>query len=301
MSRTALRTRGLVKRFGREVALAGLDLEVPAGTICGLIGPNGAGKTTAFGAIAGLIRLDAGQVELFEQGPFEPLRHAGRLGMLPQDCEFSRDTTVRGLLVYYARLAGLDTSAARRAAHEILVDIDLAERSEARVQQLSHGMRRRLQVGQALLGSPELILLDEPMSGLDPELVVRMRQLLLARRDRCTLLISSHNLQELESICDHVAFMDSGRCTHQGPLAELTNRGLCMRYKLEASIELDPSVLPLPFVWDGTTLVVEGRPDQLPADVNRQALPGLLEAGARIVEVRSGRSLETAYLESRRA
>jgi len=302
LSERILVTRRLTKRYHRKTALDGLDLEVPRGVICGLIGPNGAGKTTAFGVVAGLIRPDAGEVDVFGDGAFDPDRHGGRLGLLPQDAEFSRDTSVRALLTYCGRLGGLGRASAAREADRVLDAVDLADRAGARVNQLSHGMRRRLQVAQALIGEPELVLLDEPMSGLDPELVVRMRELLLARAGNCTLVISSHNLLELEAICDHVIFIQAGRSVRQGPLAEVTGSGVFMRYELERPFGLEAlerELSEFTLSWEGRTLVVQARASRTPAEVNAVVLAALLGSGARIVSVKSGRSLEKAYLESR--
>src|SRR5690606_35874431 len=105
---------------------------------------------------------------------------------------------------------------------------------------LSHGMRRRVSIAQALLGKPELVLLDEPTSGLDPELVVRMREVFASHRGKRTLIVSSHNLLELEALCDHVVFIERGRCARAGSMADVTEQGLVMRYELERAVDLAP-------------------------------------------------------------
>jgi ABC-type multidrug transport system ATPase subunit len=302
MTALALRTEGLRKRYRGIDALAGLDLAVPTGSICGLVGPNGAGKTTAFAVVAGLLRADAGRVDVLGAGPFDPHVHAGRLGLLPQDCELSRHTTARDLLTYYARLQGMDRTTARRCADGLLEQVELAERRDARVQQLSHGMRRRLQVAQAFIGDPELILLDEPMSGLDPELAIRMRRFFTEQRGARTLVISSHNLLELEAICDHVIFVAAGRCVRAGPLAEITGRGLLMRYELETALDLTRlRELPDGFrlKCDDRILLAEAPPGCSAADTNAVLIPLLARAGARIIEIRAGQSLEATYMATR--
>ncbi|HEY8430680.1 MAG TPA: ABC transporter ATP-binding protein, partial [Sandaracinaceae bacterium] len=218
MSRFALRLAGVRKRYGRTVALDGVDLDVPRGALVGLVGPNGAGKTTLFGIVSGAVRPDAGTVDVLGEGPFDPARHAGRVTVLPQDCELSPHSSARQLLVFYARLAGATKREAERDADRVLDLVRLSDRAGDRVRQLSHGMRRRLAVAQALLGAPELVLLDEPTGGLDPHLVVEMRELLRSQRGERTLVVSSHILADLEQTCDHVVFLERGRVLESGQL-----------------------------------------------------------------------------------
>ncbi len=298
----ALRTEELRRRYGKTVALDGLDLEVPRGSVCGLVGPNGAGKTTAFGIVAGLIRPDSGRVDILGEGPFDPALHIGRVGLLPQDCALPGELPVRDLLRHYARLQGMSSAQASFAAARALGEVALVDRGDQRVHQLSHGMRRRVAVAQALLGTPELILLDEPTNGLDPDLVVMVRELLRSRAPAATLLVSSHVLHELEATCDHVVFMEQGRCVASGSLAELTGRGKELVLSLDRPAE---EVLELLHATglraraEGERLVVTGQPGESAAEINRRLLPALLAAGVGVNEVRSGRSLEASWLEAR--
>ncbi len=284
----------------------GLNLEVPAGALCGLIGPNGAGKTTTFGVVGGAVTADAGEIDVLGEGPFDPARHAGRLGLLPQDCELNASTPVRQLLVFYARLQGLDRGRAEYQADKVLEAVDLTDRATARIRQLSHGMRRRVAVAQALLGDPALVLLDEPTSGLDPHLVVRMRELFLAQRGKRTLLISSHQLAELEAVCDHVIFMEKGRVVRAGSLSEVTGRQTEIRL-IFARPEVTPQAeaivrATLPGASaraSGDAVLVEAPPGLDAPALNAALLPALLAAGLPLLEVRSGRSLEERYMEAR--
>ncbi len=302
----ALRLAGVRKAYGRVQALDGLDLEVPRGAICGLVGPNGAGKTTAFGVVGGLVRPDAGTVDLLGEGPFDAVRHRGRVALLPQDAELSPHTPVRGLLVYFARLQGMTAGEAAKAADALLDEVGLADKGRARIRALSHGMRRRVAVAQALLGTPALVLLDEPTSGLDPELVVRMRSLFQRRRGESTLVISSHMLAELESTCDHVVFMEAGRCIRQGPLAAITDAAARVRYSWAQppSAPLALGTLPPPFTAESIHPIPGGLEVRIPpaldlAAANRRLLPWLLDQGVALAEVRSGRGLEEAWLDRR--
>ncbi|MGE3628771.1 MAG: ABC transporter ATP-binding protein, partial [Sandaracinaceae bacterium] len=234
MSRFALRLHDVRKSYGKTVALDGLTLDVPSGCLLGLIGPNGAGKTTAFGVVSGVVRLDAGTVDVLGQGPFDPGRHRGRLALLPQDCELNPHSSARQLLTFYAELGGATRRAALRDADRVLELVDLSDRASARVRQLSHGMKRRLAVAQALLGTPELVLLDEPTGGLDPHLVVQMREILRAQKGERTLVVSSHILSDLEAICDEVAFVERGKCIKAASLHDVIGAQRRVTVKLAA-------------------------------------------------------------------
>ena len=299
MTVAALSLRGVHKAYGRVKALDGLDLDVPRGATLGLVGPNGAGKTTTFGVVGGLVRPDAGDIDILGLGAFDPVRHAGRVLLLPQDSELNPHTPVRTLLVNLARLQGLTRGEAARTADGVLDEVELSDRGGSRVGQLSHGMRRRVAVAQALLGRPELVLLDEPTSGLDPALVVRMREVVRRRQGTVSMIISSHVLSELEAVCDHVAFLQDGRCTRQGPMDAVTGRDEAVRYVLGAP--LDPAELAvlldaLETTLDGSVLEVTVPRGETAADLNRRVLPLLLGARLDILEVVRGGGLEAAWM-----
>lgn len=223
----ALETKGLVKTYGRRKALDGFSLAVPRGAVLGLVGPNGAGKTTWMMSVAGLLRYDAGEI-VFN----------GTLGLLPQDSELPLEMSPRALLKGYAMLQGLSRKAACAQADDILARVNLADRAGSSVRALSHGMRKRLMTAQCFLGDPDLVLLDEPMNGLDPVEAERLRRLILARQGTRTTVISSHNLLDLGRLCTHVAFVAEGRVRRFGSLAELTagNRTLEEVYLAEVSV-----------------------------------------------------------------
>jgi len=210
----ALVTAGLVKRYGRHMALDGFSLAVPTGSVLGLVGPNGSGKTTWMSAVAGLVRVSAGTVE-----------YTGRLGLLPQDSELPLEMTPRALLAGYARLSGMTRQAADASARDILARVNLADRMDASVKSLSHGMRKRAMTAQCFVDDPDILLLDEPMNGLDPEEAERFRNLILEDRGSRTVVISSHNLLDLQRLCTHVAFVEAGKVTRTGSIAELTADG----------------------------------------------------------------------------
>ncbi len=260
----AVVVRGLRKHYGRKAppALDGLDLVVPKGALCGLIGPNGAGKTTLFSTLCGMLPIESGEVDLLGLGPFSVLHHKGRVGVLPQDAALDDRLQVREVLEYLGRLQGLSAGRAALDAARLLAELDLTSRARDRVGELSHGMRRRLAVASALLGEPELILLDEPTAGLDPVQSHALRRLLSARKGKATLVVSSHLLDELERLCDWIVLIDHGRVVDSGTLDDVTARGR------EATWTLGPGPIPL----DALRAALPGHEFQLVAHGDSQEL-----------------------------
>ena len=307
---SALTLSGVVKSYGDNRALDGLSISVPEGVVCGLIGPNGAGKTTTYGVVGGYIKPDAGTIDILQSGPFDPAVHSGRITLLPQDCTLSPYMPVRELLVHLARLQGLSRDDARQDAKRVLELVDLTDRAEQRIQQLSHGMRRRVATAQAFLGDPALILLDEPTSGLDPSQVIRLRDLFRSQRGQRTLIISSHILAELEATCDHVILMENGRCIRQGAMSEITSQGALIRVHVGSPPPLDLLTAAFPDLrirlvssdpQGGGELLVQADTETSTGALNARVLPVLLEAGVIILEVHQGNSLEAAFLADRTA
>jgi ABC-2 type transport system ATP-binding protein len=294
------------KRFGATQALRGLSLAVPAGTLFGLIGPNGAGKTTAFSIACGFLQPDGGQVTVLGERGFDPVRLKGRVTALPQDAALGRETRCLEHLIYFGRLQGLAPAEARQQGERLLDEVGLGDRKAARAKTLSHGMLRRLAVAQALIGDPQLVLLDEPTSGLDPRHAHEIRELLRrARRAGRTVVISSHNLPELETLCEHVAFIDRGQTVASGPTDVVTGKGQ------EVEVELSSGPVPLEALrlalaadqlsWDADRrllrVLFRPAPDRQAEDVIATTLRILLDADARIAGVRRGASLEKKFLE----
>ena len=298
----ALRTTGLKKRFGRNKpwVLDDLSLEFPKGAICGLVGPNGAGKTTLFSVVAGFLHCDSGQVDILGGGPFDPFRLKGRFGILPQDAHLDLGVTPRGFLRGLGRLQGLGSSEVGREVDAMLEAVNLKQHATKRVGTLSHGMRRRLTVASALLGRPELVLLDEPMAGLDPLEASRLRDLILELRGESTVIVSSHNLAELERISDHVVLMETGRCVGAGSVDALTAQGQEATWLLgEGEVPLERLSKLLP----GDTFILDGR-ELTHRAANEAALDeGSIVIAAEMVRVgipvrglRRGVTLEESYL-----
>ncbi|GAA3449761.1 ATP-binding cassette domain-containing protein [Dactylosporangium matsuzakiense] len=219
---------GLVKRYSRGVAaLDGLDLEVPTGMF-GLLGANGAGKTTLMRILAGIARPTAGRVTV---GGHDLATGAGRtavqreLGYLPQDLGVYPDLTARQFLDYVALLKGLDDRAVRRRrVGELLEVVALTAEADRRLRGFSGGMRQRIGIAQALLADPQLLIVDEPTAGLDPEERIRFRNLLSQFAGRRTVLLSTHIVDDIAQTCREVAVLAKGKLRFRGTVAELTQR-----------------------------------------------------------------------------
>ena len=300
----ALATRDLVKRYGRRRALDGFTLAVPRGAMMGMVGANGAGKTTWMMAVAGFLRISSGAIDLLGRGPFDAAVHAGRFAILPQDSEPPLEAKPADLLYRYARMQGLPAEAARRTATEMLEAVNLADRARSSMRSLSHGMRIRVRLAQCFLGSPEVVLLDEPLNGLDPVETDRVRRFLRGRRGRQTLVVSSHNLHDIETLCTHVAFVEKGRVAKAVPLDAITHAVRRVTFTLAGPVDTAALSAVLPeasFDWsaaDHTLACTFGAAAGDIAAVNRALLPALL-AQADVLAVTPGLSLEQVYLSGR--
>jgi ABC-2 type transport system ATP-binding protein len=224
-----IRIRGLRKAFkghlgiGRTVALAGLDLDVARGEVFGLLGRNGAGKTTTLKLMLGLLRADAGEVRLFGSSPSDPAARA-RIGYLPENPYFYDYLTAEEFLDFYGRLQGLSAAQRRGRAEQTLRRVGLRGRERTALRKFSKGMIQRVGLAQAIQHEPELVILDEPMSGLDPIGRREVRDLILSLRGAGkTVFFSSHILQDAEMLCDHVAILEGGRLRSQGRLQDLVS------------------------------------------------------------------------------
>ena len=236
----AVACRGLTKRFGGAsgvLAVNGLDLDVPAGSVFGLLGPNGAGKTTTLRLITGLARPTSGTVAIDGvQVAGEADRGLGTrraIGVLDQDPRYYGWMSGRELVELAGRLQGLSGADSTARATETLELVGLADAAKRRIGGYSGGMRQRLGIAQALVSRPRLLVLDEPVSSLDPEgrrdLLVLIEQL----GRTATVIFSTHVLTDIERICDRVAIVDHGRLVTEGPLDELLARFAQPLYRLE--------------------------------------------------------------------
>lgn len=294
----AIVTRALVKRYGRHAALDGFTLAVPRGSITGLVGRNGAGKTTWMMTVAGFVCPNSGEVSILSRGPFDAAIHAGRFSILPQDSELPSEGRVRALLVGYGRLQGLSRKAAAQSADALISAFNLSDKANSPIRALSHGMRKRVAVAQAFLGEPEVVMLDEPLSGLDPVEADRLRAFILSRRGSTTMVVSSHQLDDIERLCTHVAFVADGKVERMETLRALTSDTGRVAYTLKAKpadlAALEAACPGVRLAVEGDLLVAEFPAEHSVEAVNAALLPELLEFG--VLAVQPGRSLADAYL-----
>jgi ABC-2 type transport system ATP-binding protein len=232
----AIECRGLVRHYGEVVALDGLDLSVPAGSVYGFLGPNGAGKTTTLRILASLGRADAGQARVagVAVGDAAPNRE-GLIGYLDQDPRFYGWMTPRDLLRLVGRLHGLDGTSLRERIDATLATVGLADAAARTIGGFSGGMRQRLGLAQAILNRPPVLLLDEPVSSLDPQGRHDMLATIRGLAGETTILFSTHILNDVERVCDRVAIIDHGRVVTDSPMDALLARYATPTYVIETS------------------------------------------------------------------
>ena len=217
---------GLTRRFGRTEAVAGVDLRTGPG-VFGLLGPNGAGKTTLLRTMATVIPPTSGTLRLLGRdpaayGPRKEIRR--RLGYLPQALGYYPGFTVAEFVEYFALLKDMPPAQVSRAVATAIEQVSLGNKARAKLRSLSGGMLRRVGIAQAIVNEPELLLLDEPTAGLDPEQRVQFRALLREFGQRATVIVSTHLVEDVGAACTEVALMDEGKIVFQGTPAELTAR-----------------------------------------------------------------------------
>ena len=278
----AVETHGLTKRFGPNAAVDNVELLVPRGSAFGYLGPNGAGKTTLIRTLLGLTRADAGTMSLLGiQVPSERSRALARVGAIVDEPRFHHHLTGRENLRLLGAARGGDADGRIPGS---LARVGLTERADDKVASYSMGMRQRLGVAACLLGDPELLILDEPMNGLDPAGMHEMRAMIRSLADEGrTVMLSSHLLDEVERTCDAVAIVDRGRIIRQGPIDELVRTAGARIVRLDCS---DPAaagrLLGQSGITAGVTLgelmltvtLPSGASRETVAEVNRRLVEG---------------------------
>lgn len=244
-----LKVDGLVKSFGTIRAVDSVGFEVRPGEVYGLLGPNGAGKTTTISIIAGLLQPDAGEVSV-DGVPFrsDPQRAKRVMGVVPQDLALYEELTGRENLEFWGRIAGLTSPEARSRTTELLEALLLTDRAKDVLRTYSGGMKRRINLGCALLHRPKLLLLDEPTVGIDPQARLNILEFIRGLRASGTaILYTTHYLEEAETLCQRIGIIDHGRLLAEGTLNELQERlGGDRLFVLEADFKG-----AAPEAWDG--------------------------------------------------
>ena len=223
----AVALRGLQKWFGSVAAVAGLDLDVPAGSFFGLVGPNGAGKTTTLRMATGLLRPDSGSAHVEGVDVWaDPVRARRRIGVLPEDLELFDRLTGRQLLTYTGLLRGMAPAVVAERTDELLTVLGLQAAGGTLVVDYSHGMRKKVALAAALLHGPRILFLDEPFEAIDPMSARTLRGVLERHTGQGgTVVFSSHVMELVERLCDRVAVVDRGRLVASGPLDEVRGSG----------------------------------------------------------------------------
>jgi ABC-2 type transport system ATP-binding protein len=282
----AIETSGVKKTytgvfgFRRRTALRGVDLCIPQGTVFGLIGLNGAGKTTFIKVLLAVIRQDAGEVRVLGGSPEDPAIR-GRIGYLPECIHLSRALTARGMLLNVGRIKRVRHC--RAQADEILGQVGLGNEANTRIGGFSKGMRQRLGLAAALIGRPELLILDEPTDGVDPLGRMDIRRILEQERDRgTTIFINSHLLTETERLASQVGIISSGRLVKTGELEALCGKG--DRWRVKVSDDSAVAAMAGAGFAPGT-FATEWFFENKDKDALNCALKRAIADGARIVEL----------------
>ncbi|WP_326552486.1 ABC transporter ATP-binding protein [Micromonospora sp. NBC_01813] len=239
-TRPLIHARGLVKRFGGFTAVAGIDVDVQPGEAFGFLGPNGAGKSSTMRMVGCVSPPSDGTLRILGMDPGRdgPAIRA-RLGVCPQLDNLDQELTVRENLVTYARYFRIPRAVARRRADELLDFVQLRERADSKVEPLSGGMKRRLTIARALVNEPEIVLLDEPTTGLDPQARHLVWERLFRLKQRgVTLVLTTHYMDEAEQLCDRLVVMDGGRIVAEGSPRDLIGR-YCTREVVELRFPTD--------------------------------------------------------------
>jgi len=307
MSELVIETKGLTKRYDDVVAVDDLDLSVRQGEVFGMLGPNGSGKTTTILMLLGLTEPTAGSVRVLGLDPTrQPLSVKAQVGYLPERLGFYDELTARENLIYIAKLNGLPRDEAYRRIDDALAHMGLGEVADRPVATFSRGMRQRLGVADVLLKQPQLVILDEPTQGLDPE---GAREFLKIIRDLkaegITVLLSSHLLHQVQAVCDRVGLFHRGRMVLEGTVNELAQRVLGSAYRIRLQAEgpapaLMEALQQLPGVvrvqHDDNRYEVAAT-----SDLRAEAARAVLAAGGRLlmldVEAPSLDDIYTRYFE----
>jgi len=276
-----IHARGLVKRFGEFTAVDGIDFDLQRGEAFGFLGPNGAGKTSTMRMIGCVSPVSEGTLRVFGLDPArDGAQIRARLGVVPQLDTLDMELTVRENVVIYGRYFGLSRKELGKRADELLEFVELSERANDRVEPLSGGMKRRLTIARSLINDPEVLLLDEPTTGLDPQARhVVWERLYRLKREGVTLLLTTHYMDEAEQLCDRLVVMDKAKIVADGSPRELIER-----YSTREVVEMRfDDTRPKDFTYwtDGLVARIESLPDRvlLYTDDGDAAAHGVHERG----------------------
>ncbi len=288
----AIWTAGLTKQYGDLTAVDSLDLVVHPGEVFGLLGPNGAGKTTTILMLLGLTEPTAGRVQVLGFDPTRrPLSVKARVGYLPERLGFYDNLTARENLLYTARLNGIPRAEANRRAEEALDQVRLGHVTDRRVSTFSRGMRQRLGVADVLIKSPQLVMMDEPTQGLDPEAAREFLQMIRRlKEDGITVLLSSHLLHQVQAVCDRVGLFHRGRMVLEGTVTELARQVLGGVYRIHLEVGAPEGLEQALRQIEGVLALHREEPNHYVLDAGRdlraEAARAVVEAGGNLLSLR---------------
>ena len=291
MAETVIASHNLSKRYGNFVAVDNLSLSIGRGEVFGLLGPNGAGKTTTILMLLGLTEPSAGQIEVLGLDPArQPLSVKARVGYLPDQVSFYDGMTARENLMYIARLNGLRGSDANQRITRALAQVGLDKVAGKRVGTFSRGMRQRLGVAEVLIKHPQLIIMDEPTLGLDPDAAREFLDLIRSlKAEGITIMLSSHLLHQVQAVCDRVALFHRGKVVLEGAVDELARHVLGGAYRVhveaEGPAELEATLARI----DDVVQVTRSGPTRFDLETSRDLRPevaqAVVAAGGRLLSL----------------
>jgi ABC-2 type transport system ATP-binding protein len=277
MNMPAVEVIDVVKAFKEKVAVDGLSFSVGKGEIFGLIGPNGAGKTTTLRMMMDIIQPDTGRVSIFGEIPSQATK--GRLGYLPEERGLYKKLSVIETITYLASLKGMDPRTIESEADALLEQTGMLPNRKKKVEELSKGMSQIIQLIVTIVHDPELVILDEPFTGLDPVNTERVKQLLLDLRDQGkAVILSTHQMNQVEAVCDRILMVNDGRSVLYGALDEIRaeHRGHAVLVESDAEVPLVAGVTERRAHKDHVELVLDA------ASTPQQTLEALVQAGVPI-------------------
>ena len=296
------------KFYGSVRALFELSLEIPEGSLFGLIGPNGAGKTTTFSLLCGFLRPTSGEIRVRGKTLTPGAPPVGQILALPQDATLPGRTRVLDTMVLLSRLTGRSKTDSIARGQRALERVGLGDLADRRVDNLSHGQRRRVGIAQTLLGDDEVIILDEPTSGLDPRTAAELREVIRELHKERTIILSTHNLAEIEALCTHAAILDKGELVTAGTMDQIRQTGarlvVVLAKPLDAIAEIVGVLSALEAVASARAASTNDMFDIDLADeknvdeITNQALRLVLEKGGMVKGVERGKSLEQRFMET---
>ncbi|RMD56062.1 MAG: ABC transporter ATP-binding protein [Candidatus Thermofonsia bacterium] len=292
MTEHVIQTSGLTKQYGKFTAVSSLDLNIKKGEVYGLLGPNGSGKTTTILMLLGLTEPTKGQLSVLGLDPVrQPLQVKARVGYLPDEVGFYDNLTARENLIYIAKLNGLTPGEYNKRIDEALARVGLSDVADNRVKTFSRGMRQRLGVAELLLKQPEIIIMDEPTLGLDPEAAHEFLQTILElKKEGITILLSSHLLHQVQTVCDRVGLFRHGKKVLEGTVAELAKKVLGQTHRIMLTVASPPDNLStLLQNLPGVVSVKQPAPNEFvleaTTDLRADAAKTVIEAGGKLLKL----------------